>query len=363
MEKIIGEKTKPGVHRVWGPLLLALVATVGLYHTSRYSYLLFHALTEIFSVVVAFSTFMLTWNSRRYIQNGYLLFVGIGYLALGFLDLLHTLGYAGMPIFPNHGFVANQLWIAARFMESLTMLAAFAYLGSRRTPSPAILTAGFVGATALVVASIFVWRIFPVCFVAGQGQTRFKILSEFVIMAILALDAGLLVAFRKRFEPAVFQALLASNLLGIFTEAAFTVYVSNYGSANLVGHLLKVASYCFIYAALVRTGIEQPLRLVFRELSETNERLRAEVEAHRITEAGREKAILQLQGALEEIRTLQGVIPICSHCKKIRDDQGSWNQLEAYIQAHSTAKFTHGICPDCMQGFHPVDRPEQSPGS
>ena len=56
-----------------------------------------------------------------------------------------------------------------------------------------------------------------------------------------------------------------------------------------------------------------------------------------------------LQQTLEEVRTLRGVIPICASCKKIRDDRGAWNQLEAYISRHSKAEFTHGYCPDCSR--------------
>jgi hypothetical protein len=57
----------------------------------------------------------------------------------------------------------------------------------------------------------------------------------------------------------------------------------------------------------------------------------------------------KLEKALSEVKTLSGLIPICSHCKKIRDDKGYWNQVEAYIQQHSDAKFSHGICKECMQ--------------
>jgi len=56
-----------------------------------------------------------------------------------------------------------------------------------------------------------------------------------------------------------------------------------------------------------------------------------------------------LQDALVQVKTLQGMLPICAHCKKIRDDQGYWQQLEAYISQHSGAKFSHGVCPDCLK--------------
>ncbi len=57
----------------------------------------------------------------------------------------------------------------------------------------------------------------------------------------------------------------------------------------------------------------------------------------------------QLRTALEEIKTLKGFIPICSYCHKIRDDEGVWNRLEAYLTKHSDVELSHGICPDCIQ--------------
>lgn len=60
----------------------------------------------------------------------------------------------------------------------------------------------------------------------------------------------------------------------------------------------------------------------------------------------------KLEEALSEIQTLRGILPICAGCKKIRDDKGYWNQIELYIEAHSEAEFSHGICPDCMEKLY-----------
>lgn len=57
----------------------------------------------------------------------------------------------------------------------------------------------------------------------------------------------------------------------------------------------------------------------------------------------------ELQEALDQVKVLSGLLPICSHCKKVRDDDGYWQQVEIYIQQHSEAKFSHGICPDCIR--------------
>ncbi len=61
------------------------------------------------------------------------------------------------------------------------------------------------------------------------------------------------------------------------------------------------------------------------------------------------EANINLQKALEEVKILQGIIPICSYCKKNRDGKGLWNQLEIYIDEHSDAKFSNGVCPDCYK--------------
>jgi len=61
----------------------------------------------------------------------------------------------------------------------------------------------------------------------------------------------------------------------------------------------------------------------------------------------------ELKKAFAEIKILQGFLPICSACKKIRDDKGYWNQIESYIRDHSEAEFTHGICPDCIEKLYP----------
>ena len=67
----------------------------------------------------------------------------------------------------------------------------------------------------------------------------------------------------------------------------------------------------------------------------------------------KEKLILDLQKALTEVKTLSGLLPICSSCKKIRDDEGYWQQIEEYIRDHSEADFTHGICNECVEKLYP----------
>ncbi len=80
--------------------------------------------------------------------------------------------------------------------------------------------------------------------------------------------------------------------------------------------------------------------------------LRYAIERRRAQEE-RDHLIAQLREALQKVRTLSGLLPICSRCKKIRDDEGYWHQLESYIQEHTAAEFSHSLCPDCAVEVYP----------
>ncbi len=84
--------------------------------------------------------------------------------------------------------------------------------------------------------------------------------------------------------------------------------------------------------------------------------LRARVEVgQRMVQMQKQLAakIEELSQALEQIKTLRGIVPICANCKKIRDDAGYWQQVEVYVRDHTEAEFSHGLCPDCMQALYP----------
>ncbi|WP_419788382.1 MASE3 domain-containing protein [Pseudodesulfovibrio sp.] len=231
----------------------------------------------MFSIVVAFGIFVIGWNSRSYINNNYLLFLAIAYLFIGLLDLLHTLSYKGMGIF-TYQYYANQLWIATRYLESLSLLVAFLYVRGKRQFDPTALFAVFTVVTLVIIASIFWWHIFPVCFVEGQGLTPFKKNSEYIISTILLVDIVLLWRLRDQFPPKVHRWLIMSLAFTIASELSFTFYISNYGVSNLVGHYFKIFSFFLIYKALVVTGLTEPHAMLFKALQDSESKFRSMVE-------------------------------------------------------------------------------------
>lgn len=246
-------------------LLVALLISA-IYITSLYSYLLFHSITEIFSVIVMGSIFALAWNTRHWMEDDYFLFIGIAFLFVGLIDFLHTLAYKGMNIFT--GYDANlptQLWILARYIQSLSLLLAPVWL--KRRLSPGLVIAAYFAVSSVLVGLIFGGK-FPTCYVEGVGLTGFKIVSEYIIILILASSLIPLVVNQNKFEAKIFQALTLFIFLTVGEELAFTDYLSVYDAANLIGHILKLVSSLILYWALLGTGLQQPFDLVFRDLKQ-----------------------------------------------------------------------------------------------
>ena len=246
-------------------VLAGLAMTIG-------NYLLFHSLVELFSICVAFCIFMIAWNARQITQSRYLLFIGVAYLFVGAVDLVHTLAYKGMGVFPDAGSnLATQLWIAARYIESVSLLLATLLVGCRFKIERVILP--YVVGVAAIVAAIFI-GVFPVCFVEGSGLTAFKKVSEYIIAALFAAAIVALYLRRDRFDRRVAVLLGAAAAVSIGSVLAFTLYKDAYGFYNLIGHYLKIVSFYLIYRAVIVTGLRKPYNLLFRDLKESEERFR-----------------------------------------------------------------------------------------
>jgi PAS domain S-box-containing protein len=254
-------------------ILLGILVFLGIYLTSHYDYLLFHSLAEIFSIVVACTIFMIAWNSRRFLDNNYLLFIGIAYLFVSGLDLIHTLAYKGMNIF--QGYETNlptQLWIATRYVQSLSLFIAPFFFGRKLKINYVFL--GYAVVTSLLFISIFYWDIFPVCLIEGVGLTPFKKISEYIISLILLGSIFLLLKNRSEFDRKVLQWIVWSIIVTIASELAFTFYIDAYGLSNLIGHFFEILSFYFIYKAIIETGLNRPYDLLFRNLKQSEERFR-----------------------------------------------------------------------------------------
>ena len=151
--------------------------------TSAFNFLLFHSLAEMASIVVACALFFVALHTRRYAETDEFTVVGVAYLLVAVMDVLHTLAYEGMGVFPSHGAnLPTQLWVGARAVEAVSLLA-LPLLFHRRARLGRVVSVYLVVGTAIVV-SVFV-GLFPAAYEEGVGLTTFKKTAEFVIVGIL----------------------------------------------------------------------------------------------------------------------------------------------------------------------------------
>ena len=258
-------------------VLLAGVIFASLYALSQVNYLLFHSLAEMFSVLMAGSIFVLAWNTRNFLKNGYLEVLGIGMLFVALIDLLHTLAFKGMGVFPESSAnLPTQLWLAARYLHSGLLLVAPMFVLHGRVPRIRVLLAYSI-VTSLLLGLIY-WQVFPVALVetpTGVALTPFKIASEYAI--ILTFAIGMVLLWRKRtaFDPQVLKLLLFSAGFHAASDFLFTGYIQVTDLWNLTGHFLKLISFYLIYKAIVETGFVRPYNLLFRDLNQSEQNLRA----------------------------------------------------------------------------------------
>lgn len=217
----------------------------------------FQTLIEFAGVIVSFAVFLVAWETRRQQSQSFHLALGLGYASVAGLDLLIALAHTGLGV-TGEGDADSvaQLWMAARLIESLSLVGATAFL--RRSTPVRPLAALHALAFLVLTASIVVWDVFPTCFVDGHGLTRFKIAGEYAICGALALAAVLCWQGRESLPPATWTPLLTFLGLRMAAELMFSGTVPIVDQVNMMGHLMKVMAGWYLYRATVRATLAQP---------------------------------------------------------------------------------------------------------
>jgi PAS domain S-box-containing protein len=193
-----------------------------------------------------------------------------------------------------------------------------------------------------------------------EGEKRFRSVAETASDPIIIFDRNENIVFWNQSAKDLFRYLTGETrgkLLATIIPRRFQEVlqgeierVISTGESDLIGKAVEMRGIrkgnrefpIELSLAAWRAAGEVFFTLIVRDITE---RKRSEEE--------REQLILELQDALTQVKTLSGLLPICASCKKIRDDEGYWNQIETYIQEHSEAEFTHGICDECAKKLYP----------
>lgn len=253
--------TSLGEARLIIPIIISLI----LFGISQYNYLLFHTLAEFIAVSIGMLMFAVAWNTYKYSRNHFLMFLASGYFWIALVDLFHFLSYKGMNILPvTESAPSIELWLSARYMESITLLIAPLFI-LRKVNRSSVFLAYML--TTLILAVMVIGDIFPHVFDEDVGLTPFKVYSEYIIILILAAALLHIIRQRTHISRLVFNFMVFSIILTMIAELAFTFYVSAYGLSNLVGHIFKVFSFWFLFMAITHTTLTRPYQLLAAEVN------------------------------------------------------------------------------------------------
>lgn len=265
--------------------IMLLTVVMGALAARHETYLLFHLLIELASVVVGVAIFSIGWSTRRIASNSFLLVFAIGALFVGAVDLLHALAYKGMSVFPwDNNNLPTQFWVAARYLESLSFLIGAIALLCRRAIAGERLLLLYLVLTSALILAIIPLGIFPTAFRVPGGLTPFKLYSEYGVVGVF-LVAGVLIWTRRVLLDAYVASLLLLTIgLKVVSEIAFTLYgVDVYGVYNALGHLCKGYATIALYSALVHASVTMPYQTLFRDLHQSQEALWLNREWLRVT--------------------------------------------------------------------------------
>lgn len=241
-------------------IMLAAAFLIGMIYMSFHNYLLFHSLIELFSIIIAFMMFAIAINTGRFVgpQSRLLSLLGISYGLVGVFDLLHTLAFKGMGVFPvSTANLPTELWIASRYFLAVSLLMTSIFIDKQVKAKWILLF--YFSAAVFLFASIFIFDIFPDCYIEGYGLTDFKKASEVIISAILCVAAILFYLKRKTQKAKTFWLLMISLFFTILSEIVFIFYIDVYGLSNMIGHIAKLISFYLIYKAIVEVNLLNPI--------------------------------------------------------------------------------------------------------
>ena len=229
-----------------------------------------HNLAELFSVVVAFGVFMLTWNARRFLDNHFFLFLGIAYLFVGIIDSLHALAFDGW-IGGRKPHLGEQLWYAARYLQGVSLVIA-PWLAVRKI-RPGVTLASFFVATAVLMMTIS-GGIFQSWYNRG-AHAWFMNVSDFCLFGLGVAAFAMLRRAREHFDGEVFLRLALSIVFVVVSEVSEGLGRRGFESLYMFGDLFQTLSYYLVYKAVIETGLLRPYDLLFRNLKRSEEVERA----------------------------------------------------------------------------------------
>lgn len=210
----------------WKIWALPFLLSVFLVAIAQYDFLTFHFLAESLPIGISFTMFAVIWWMRKYKTNHFFLIIACGYFWIGSLDLLHTMVYKGMNLFVvGDANLSTQFWIGTRYLETLLLISATILATKKLNDFVLFWTFGGV---SLVLFTLILAGNFPTTFIEGAGFTNFKIYSEYLIVAMLAVALRILLIQEKIVSVSEKVLIALAILFTMFAEISFILMHTAY---------------------------------------------------------------------------------------------------------------------------------------
>ncbi|HHW47769.1 MAG TPA: SpoIIE family protein phosphatase [Clostridiaceae bacterium] len=239
------------------------------------TYLTWHNIFEFTGILVCFAVFVVSYFTYEQTQNLRRVFLGCVFLAVGMVEMFHTLSFKGMPDFFVPNKCANRattFWILSRILLALGLLISECIPAEKKSVINRrvfMLPAVALSLLILVVATYFP-HLLPPMYIEGKGLTQTKIVLEYVVIFLLIASTVLLIREYKKNRDSLQILFCSALILIIFSELAFVSYFLVYDIYNYLGHIYKFISYFIIFKVIFVENVQKP----YIELKEAQDELR-----------------------------------------------------------------------------------------
>ena len=243
--------------------IAVLIVLIGLLVLIRLNegYLLFHVIVELFAVIVGIMIAVIAYYMHTFTRNNFLLFLGIGFFWVSFLDLFHMLSYHGMNLFsdaltPN---TSTTLWIFGRVLWIITIVLA-PFVLFKRVSSRFIFSV--VGSLSIAIYLGVFNGVMPIMY-SEEGLTPVKITLEYAVIFFSIFAMWIYYTNQNMFNPTMYRMMQLSLVFGIVAEICFSLYTTDvYGIMNFIGHIFKFLSYWMIFQGVVVAALKEPFSVM-----------------------------------------------------------------------------------------------------